>query len=63
MTRRPGWLSTIKLATVPVNIAEYPARKILFKYGTGLVLLYAMRTQYWNTAFASEHAAYIQYKT
>ncbi|RYO06391.1 hypothetical protein AA0121_g12116 [Alternaria tenuissima] len=44
-------------------MAEYPARKILGKYGTGLSLLYAIRIQYWNMLFARDKAAYIQYKT
>jgi hypothetical protein len=46
MTRCAGCVPAIILATVPVNMAEYPARKILGKYGTGLSLLYAIRIQY-----------------
>ncbi|CAN9465481.1 unnamed protein product [Alternaria alternata] len=45
MTRCAGCVPATILATVPVNMAEYPARKILGKYGTGLSLLYAIRIQ------------------
>jgi hypothetical protein len=63
MTRWAGCVPATILATVPVNMAEYPARKILGKYGTGLSLLYAIRIQYWNMLFARDKAAYTQYKT